>query len=172
MNALLRTVLIEHSREIRDLTIVVAARFTDENAYRIPHRCGNCPIWNLGHLLVIQEDVLLRPFGERGVLPASYPELFGEGTCSCEWNGNRPDWDEVVSLLDPARARAEEFIEGIDLRAPLPDPTLTALGIVLSNAADALSFSTLHEAIHLGVLSTYARLLEEPGDPKAGHPDR
>ncbi|MFH1682032.1 MAG: DinB family protein [Candidatus Eisenbacteria bacterium] len=169
MDALQRTIFIDHARGIRDLTILAAARFTSEDAYRIPHRCGNCPIWNIGHVLVVQEDLLLRPFGERGVLPATYGELFGEGTCSCEWNGNRPDWDEVVSLLDPVRARVEEFIEeGLDLRRPLPEPHLTAAGIVLGNLADSLSFSTLHEAIHLGVLTTYARLLGGSGPINSG----
>jgi hypothetical protein len=164
MENLQRNILLDHARGVRDLTIIVAARFTAEEAYAVPSRCGNCPIWNIGHLLVVQEELVLRPFGEKGVLPEVYPEVFGEGTCSCQWNGNRPDWEEVISLLDPARERVEEFVlGGADLRRSLPEPHLTATGIVLSNLADSLSFATVHEAIHLGVLTTYARLLTKHG---------
>lgn len=164
MDELHRITLLDHARSVRDLTIITAARFTADDAYNVPPNCGNCPIWNIGHVLVVQETVVLRPFGEKGVLPEVYEELFGEGSCSCDWNGNRPDWDEVISLLEPVRERVEEFIAAdVDLRRPLADPCLTATGIVLGSLADSLSFATLHEAIHLGVLTTYARLLAAHG---------
>jgi hypothetical protein len=173
MNDLQRNLLIDHARGVRDLTIVLAARFTADDAYTVPPSCGNCPIWNIGHLLVVQEDLILKPFEEEGVLPDVYPELFGERSCSCNWNGNRPDWDEVISLLDPAHDRVEEFIQsGVDLRKPLPEPHLTATGIMLTNLADSLSFATLHEAIHLGVLTTYARLLAGHGRAVPGASSR
>jgi hypothetical protein len=156
--------LLDHARGIRDLTIVAAARFTAEDAYRIPPSFDNSPIWNLGHVLFVQEESVLLPFGEKGILPDTYGALFREGSCACDWNGNRPDWDEVISLLDPARERVEEFIEGgVDLQTPLPDPVLTPTGIVLANLADCLSFSTLHEAIHLGILMAYSRVLRPEG---------
>lgn len=155
-----RGILLEHARSIRDLTMTVASRFTADEAFRVPPFCNNCPIWNIGHVMVVQENLILRPFGERGALPAPFGELFGEGWCACDWNGNRPDWDEVVGLLAPTRERVEEFIRsGPALKTALPEPYLTATGIALETLADALSFCTLHEAIHLGVLTTYSRLL-------------
>jgi len=158
-----RTVLLEHARSVRDLTINLARRFTAEEAFRIPPGCGNCPIWNVGHIAIVQERLVLAAFGKGPVLPEAYHTLFGEGWCGCDWNGNRPDWEEVVSCLDPLRERVEAFIGGgVDLGAMLVEPYMTATGIVLNTLADSLSFSTLHEAIHVGVLSTYARLLTRP----------
>lgn len=155
-----RGILLDHARGIRDLTISVASRFSGDEAYRIPPSCNNCPIWNIGHLLIVQERLVLQPFGEQGVLPEAYPDLFGEGRCACDWNGNRPDWDDLLACLDPVRNRVEEFIEsGVDLRTPRPEPYMTATGITLNTLGDSLSFSTLHEAIHVGVLITHDRLL-------------
>lgn len=155
-----RGILLDHARSVRDLTIAVAGRFSDDEAFRVPPFCNNCPVWNIGHVMVIQEETILRPFGEKGLLPEAYRTLFGEGWCSCDWNGNRPDWNEVLSLLDPTRTRIEEFVlHGKSKKTPLPEPQLTSIGIVLNTVADAVSFCTLHESIHLGVLTTYARLL-------------
>ena len=154
-------VLLDHARGVRDLTIGVASRFTADEAYRVPPSCNNCAVWNIGHVLIVQEKLLLAAFDRKGILPARYHELFSEGSCACDWNGNRPDWDEVLSLLDPARNRVEEFLRsGVDPDTPLREPYLTQTGMVLNNLGDSLSFNTIHESIHLGVLMSYSHLLE------------
>jgi hypothetical protein len=153
-------VLMGHARSIRDLTILIAARFRRDDAYRVPPSCRNCAIWNVGHLLIVQEKCVLHAFGEEGILPTCYHALFAAGTSPCSWNGNRPEWDEVVGYLDPARSRVEEFLSsGVDLGKPLPEPEITPDGVLLTDLGDSLSFCTMHEAIHLGVLMTYSRLL-------------
>jgi len=158
-----KEVLLDHARGIRDLTIRVASRFTADEAYRIPPSCNNCPVWNIGHVLIVQEKLLLAAFDRKRVLPSRYHELFSDGSCACDWNGNRPDWNEVLSLLDPARTRVEEFLRsGVDLGAPLREPYMTQTGMVLNNLGDSLSFSTIHESIHLGVLMSYRHLLKRP----------
>jgi len=155
--------LIGHARSIRDLTILAAARFSREEAYHVPPSCGNCAIWNVGHLLIVQEKCILHPFEEEGILPTCYHSLFAAGTSPCSWNGNRPEWDDVVGYLDPARTRVEEFLQsGVDLKRPLPEPEITAAGVLLTDLGDSLSFCTMHEAIHLGVLMTYSHLLCSP----------
>jgi len=153
-------VLIGHASSIRDLTIMAAARFSREDAYRVPPSCRNCPIWNVGHLLIVQEKRVLHAFGEKGILPAVYHDLFAEGTSPHSWNGNRPEWDEVVGYLDPVRSRVEEFLRGgVEIDRPLDEPDMTVAGVVLTSLADSVSFCTMHEAIHLGVLMIYSHLL-------------
>lgn len=144
------------SRErIAELALKNAAQ-----ADRIPAGWNNNIRWHVGHLVVVPRRLTSMQFGESLGVPEEYNKWFGRDTSPRTWgNDPVPPLEQLVAELVPSVGRAFADMEP-RLQQLFPKPMVTVTGFTLSNPAEALMMSQVHDGIHWGMLLALARALK------------
>lgn len=135
----------------------LAARFSDEQLNQIPDGYKNNIIWNIGHVIVVQQNLLYGLSGLKPHYPKEMYELYRPGSAPqgdiSEGEINTIK-DLMVSLIDKTEEdlRNEVFQ---DFRA-----YTTGTGFQLDSFAEAFEFNNYHEAIHLGYVMAMSKHLQ------------
>jgi hypothetical protein len=125
----------------------------------VPRGSNNNILWNIGHVITDQCNMIYKPCGLSSPLPASYNAHFDPGTSPADW-GSIPeikDIEEVMSAGADMVTRIEnDYAAG---RFQSYAPMALDDGITLENFEAALSHCNLHEAMHIGAIGALRRLL-------------
>jgi hypothetical protein len=110
--------------------------------------------WIVGHVLTVAEQFLFGFPIQSSHLPASYKELFGNGTKPADWNGSVPSVEELLGQLKEQLERIKEIpAERFNDRLEKPFRDLETFG-------ELANMAVFHEANHLGQIQTMKRLIE------------
>jgi hypothetical protein len=113
--------------------------------------------WNIGHMIYWMDKYSSLSFGSPSAIPDSYATLFNSGTKPSDWTVAPPPKEELVELLTAQLSLLSELapeIMGKELSAP------HALGpFQFSLAGELFNFALIHEAIHLGTISSQLKVL-------------
>lgn len=126
----------------------------------IPPTWNNNLHWHVGHLVTSPYILTHGLFGEPLPLPPEYRKWFARGTSPREWgDAPIPSYDLLLTRLTDV---VPTLFADLEARAddPFPDPYTTSLGIRLVTPRDALSFSLIHDGIHLGMIQALKRGLD------------
>lgn len=151
---------MQQSLEITRSTRKVLAGFLDEYSVdqlnEIPHGFSNNLIWNIAHIVVVQQMLVYKLSGLRMIVSDEMVEKYKRGT--------RPDGivspDEIAeirSLLFSTVEKAEsDAASGIFENY---QQFTSMSGFTIKSAADAMAFNNFHEGTHLGIMMSIRRFL-------------
>jgi hypothetical protein len=129
---------------------------TPEQVYVMPAGFRNNLLWNLGHVLVIQQTLFYEQSGLPLRIPPHYLEMFRKGTHPGQWTMS-VNPDEVKAWLkETSRMLRIDMASGIFKSFA---PYQTSWGCRLANLPDILAFTAWHESLHFGIMSAMRKLV-------------
>jgi len=154
------------SSYLKDQTLAVrrmiagASEPLKAKADHIPPTWSNNLRWHLGHLVVTPRLLTYGLFKEPLGVDEKYRAWFAKGSSPANWKGG----DELPSVDHLVGEIVVSIDELFDAMAPrldtaYPEAYTTSVGVVLTNPREALSFSLMHDGIHLGLLLALRRAL-------------
>ena len=142
-------ILKQTRKNIRELI----AGLPDAALLHIPAKHRNNLLWNIGHVVVVQQLLCYRSLGLPIAVDEIFVNSFKKDSSPAGWQ-TTPDIKFVKEMLI---ATAEKF--GEDYRAGLfrsrfkfPVKLKMVYGITLANRDEAILFNNTHEAMHLGIM--------------------
>jgi hypothetical protein len=130
--------------------------FTTEQLTTIPKGFSNTIAWNLGHLLVTQQLLTYGLSGNKFLISNELVEKYRKGT--------KPDADVDEAEIKLLKEQFLTCIEGTKkdfengLFAQFTSYP-TSFGVTLNSIEDALEFTNVHEALHLGIVMAMRKLV-------------
>ena len=129
---------------------------TPEQMNTLPEGFNNNLIWNAGHVIATCELLTYALSGQRTPSGKEFINRYRKGT--------RPEGTVGQEEIDYI---ARELLEGVDrLERAVGQgsfttfkPYQTSFGVELQSIEDALSFNTMHEAMHLGTMLGIRKLV-------------
>ena len=111
--------------------------------------------WQIGHVLVIAEEIANFPHRSKSSLPANYKRLFGRDTKPNDWPQNVPSMDQLVlDLQDQVNRIGNMSSEQVQERLIEPFDGIDRF-------EEFASLGLFHEAMHLGQILAMQRILEQ-----------
>ncbi|AYB44128.1 DinB family protein [Paenibacillus lautus] len=112
--------------------------------------------WNVGHIIYWMDTYITLSFGSPSAIPDSYALLFNSGTKPSEWKVAPPSKKELVEMLTAQLSRLSELNSDM-LEEKLSTPYVMG-PFQFSTAGELFNFALLHEAIHLGTISSLLKV--------------
>ncbi|MBW7452989.1 DinB family protein [Paenibacillus sepulcri] len=113
--------------------------------------------WNVGHMIYWMDKYSTLSFASPSAIPDSYDTLFNSGTKPLDWTFAPPTKEELVEMLTAQTSRLSELTPEM-LGEKLSTPF--ALGpFQFNTSGDLLNFKLIHEAFHLGTISSQLKVL-------------
>lgn len=117
---------------------------------KIPKGFNNNILWNIGHILVVQQLLAYRLSGLPILLDESFLELFGKGSKPKE-KYDEDMFDKLTRLLTcTAEDLEQDYKSGIFIS--FKPYTVQTFNVELQNIEEAIQFITIHDATHFGYL--------------------
>ena len=121
----------------------------------IPPGFRNNILWNLGHIVAIQQIFHYRLAGQPLRVSEVLVANFKTGSSPADWR-ETPDAAEAIGLLEELGVALEEDYRAGRLGSY--QPYTTASGIHVADIESAIAFNTFHEGMHLGIIQCMRRL--------------
>ena len=122
----------------------------------IPKNFNNSIFWNIAHLLITQQLLCYKLSGLEIKIDKDLVNKYGKGAIATKEVDNS-DIQYVKEHLVPAMKQTQiDYQNGIYTQFT---PYMTSTGIELKSVEDAISFSTFHDGIHLGVVLSLMKIV-------------
>ncbi|PYI56299.1 DinB family protein [Paenibacillus flagellatus] len=123
-----------------------------------PEGFRNTVRWNIGHMVYWLDRYASLSFGSPSALPAHYETLFNSGTKPSDWTVTPPSKDELMAKVsDQLSGLSDLAPETLEQRLQSP----FEMGpFQFVTAGELFNFAWIHEAIHLGVISSQLKLIK------------
>lgn len=130
----------------------------------LPDGCRNNLRWQLGHILLTQQLLILTLSGRELTVSDEWRAWFAKGSSPADFSDNTPDWAELLGQMDALGEAVTGFVGKHEPDIALPKPYQTSTGPLLKTLGDAAHFSCVHEGLHTGVIMAYRRLIPAQGE--------
>jgi hypothetical protein len=122
---------------------------TLEQLNKIPEGFSNNLIWNIGHIVVVQQMLVYNLSGLPMMVLGEMVEKYKKGT-KPEHNVSQEEVDEIKNLLFTTINQSElDFENGIFKNY---QEFTTMSGFNIKNAHEAMAFNYYHEGLHTGIM--------------------
>lgn len=123
-----------------------------------PEGFHNTVRWNIGHMVYWMDKYSSLSFGSPSAIPAQYETLFNSGTKPSDWTVTPPSKDELMAMLrDQLSSLSDLAPEMLEQRLQAP----FEMGpFQFVTAGELFNFALIHEALHLGVISSQLKLIK------------
>lgn len=144
-------------RQARTSIVKGLADFTIDQLNKVPTGFNNNIIWNLGHLVAVQEDLCYTKSGLKMNITESYYEKYKRDSKPEGYIGS-----EELELIKKLHIETlDKLIEDYEKRVfENYTPFTTRTGIEIKNVEEAINFIPYHEGLHGGVIMTQKRLVK------------
>jgi len=147
---------IDLIRKTRTKALEVISGLSIAELNKIPTGFNNNIVWNLGHLIAVQEGI----FYLRGKLELNIEQEFFNSFK----NGSRPEREFVSEEVEYIRSllfnSLDQFESDLEKNAFQNYSAWTnSIGIEINSIDDALNFLQFHEGLHLGYIMAYKRII-------------
>ncbi|MFC0216653.1 DinB family protein [Paenibacillus chartarius] len=142
--------LLRQVELVRAITLTAFDHLDEELADRQPAGFPNNIRWNLGHILITQEQLATHFAGMEPQLPPEYLRWFGNKTKPSDWTETTPTLQELKHRLQIQTAYICD-----KLGPRLDDPALkpfVRLGREMTTIGEVLTHSLYHEGLHQGAI--------------------
>ncbi len=140
---------IEILKQIRQLVFKSLNSFTEEQLLNIPEGRNNNILWNVGHVIAVQQALQYKLSGLEMYITEDFYIDFQKGSSPDDWEGT-PDITEIKSLLLELPEKLDQDYHAKKFQDF--NEYTTSAGIVLSDIEDAILFNNFHEGMHLGII--------------------
>ena len=139
----------EITRTSRKILSQFLEKYTLEQLNAIPEGFSNNLIWNIAHIIVVQQMLVYKISGLPMNISDEMVEKYKKGT-KPEHQATQAEVDEIKSQLLDSIYQTETDFNNKVFNNYQEYPTST--GFVLKNAEDAMAFNYFHEGLHIGVM--------------------
>ncbi|MCP1309261.1 DinB family protein [Paenibacillus tyrfis] len=150
--------IIHTSQVLRQVVIGQVQGISEAQFDVQPAGFNNTIRWNIGHMIYWMDKYSTLSFGSLSAIPEHYETLFGSGTKPSNWTIAPPSKDELLQGLTAQLSRLSEVTpEMLDnvLEAPF------VMGpFQFSTAGELFNFALIHEAIHLGTITSQLKTIQ------------
>ncbi|TDE06619.1 DinB family protein [Flavobacterium hiemivividum] len=147
---------IDVTRTSRNLLSQMLAGYTLEQLNKIPEGYNNNLIWNIAHVVVVQQMLVYKLSGLPMMISNEMVEKYKKGT-KPEHIATQAEVDEIQSLLAETINQTETDLENNLFINYQEYPT--SAGIVLKSALDAIAFNNFHEGLHIGIIMSIRKFI-------------
>lgn len=147
---------IDVTRTSRNLLSQMLAGYTLEQLNKIPEGYNNNLIWNIAHVIVVQQMLVYKLSGLPMMISDEMVEKYKKGT-KPEHIATQAEVDEIQSLLAKTINQTETDLENNIFINYQEYPT--SAGIVLKSASDAIAFNNFHEGLHIGIIMSIRKFI-------------
>lgn len=144
------------TRSSRKILSQLLQEYTLEQLNAIPEGFSNNMIWNIGHIVVVQQMLVYQLSG--------LPMIISDDMVLKYKKGTRPE--HQVSQEEVAEIQSLLFETINQTKADYNNKKFTQFhefttqnGFTIKNVEDAISFNYFHEAVHLGVILCLKKFL-------------
>lgn len=137
------------TRTSRKMLSQILKGYTLAQLNAIPEGHNNNLIWNIAHIVVVQQMLVYKLSGLPMNISDSLVEKYKKGT-KPEQDATQAEVDEIYNLLMETIDQTEIDMNNNSFVSYQEYPTST--GFVLKNAKDAMFFNSFHEGIHIGAI--------------------
>jgi formate dehydrogenase maturation protein FdhE len=127
-----------------------------EELNKIPDGFNNNLIWNIGHIIVVQQMIIYKLSGLPMMVSDEMVEKYKKGT-KPETDATQAEVDEMQSLLFETINQTKADYNSKVFKTYQEFTTM--VGFTIKNAEDAMSFNYYHEALHLGMMMSIRKFL-------------
>lgn len=140
----------------RNVLLKFLENHTLEQLNKIPEGFSNNLIWNIGHIVVVQQMLVYRLSGLPMMVSDTMVAKYMKGT-KPESDVTQEEIEEMKSLLFATLEQAKrDFQEGIFKSY---NEFTTSTGYTVKNAHDAMEFNNYHEGMHTGIMMQIKKFL-------------
>lgn len=129
-----------------------------EDLNKIPKGFNNNIIWNIGHIVVIEQLLVYKLSGLPMMVSDKLVEAYKKDT-KPQGNVDQDQVNEISSLLFSTIKKTEEDYNNQVFKNYIPY-TVSTTGNTLQNIDEALQFVLFHEGIHLGYVLALLRAIK------------
>ncbi len=129
---------------------------TFEQLNKIPHGFNNNLIWNIAHIIVVQQMLVYNLSG--------LPMMVSDEMVAKYKRGTKPEADATQEEVDAIQLLLFETINRT--KADFNEKTFKTYqeftsmsGFTMRNAEDAMAFNYYHEAMHIGVMMSIRKFI-------------
>ena len=141
--------IFEITQASRNILSQILENNSLEKLNTIPEGFKNNLIWNIAHVVVVQQMLVYSFSGLPMMISDEMVEKYKKGT-KPEHDATQAEVDEIKSLLfKTINQTKEDFDNGVFKNY---SEYATSTGYVIKTAEDAMAFNYFHEGLHIGVI--------------------
>lgn len=138
----------------------VLLKYLENHSYeqlnKVPEGFNNNLIWNIGHVVVVQQLLIYKLSGLQPIISTELISKYSKGT-KPETYATQEEIDEIKNLLFKTIDQTKNDFESSIFKNY--HEFTNDLGFTLRSAADAISFNNFHEAVHLGMMMSIRKFI-------------
>ncbi|WP_333598958.1 DinB family protein [Flavobacterium sp.] len=143
------TTTFDINQSSRTVLLKFLENYTLEQLNTIPEGFSNNLIWNITHIVVVQQMLVYNLSGLPMMVSADMVERYKKGT-KPEHSVTQQEVDEIKSLLFSTLEKTKkDFADDI---FKTYNEFTTMSGFTVKNAKAAMEFNNYHEAVHTGIM--------------------
>jgi hypothetical protein len=146
----------EITRASRKILSQFLEKYTLDQLNAIPEGFSNNLIWNIAHIIVVQQMLVYKLSGLPMTISNDMVEKYKKGT-KPEHQATQAEVDEIKVLLFTTIDQTEVDFENKIFNNFIEYPTST--GFVLKRTEDAMIFNNFHEGLHIGVIMSIRKFV-------------
>lgn len=127
-----------------------------EELNKVPEGFSNNLIWNIGHIVVVQQMLVYKLSGLNMMVSDEMVEKYKKGS-KPEDKVSHEEVDEIKSLLFSTLEQAKEDFANDIFDEYMEFTTMT--GFTIKSAKAAMEFNNYHEATHTGIMMQIRKFL-------------
>lgn len=145
----MKQAILKNLRTNRKILSQFIQGYSLEQLNMIPEGFRNNIIWNIGHIIVVQEGLIYRSSDLSIHVSKELVNKYTMGSVP-DGKATQEEVDEIHNLLTSSLDQIEKDLNDGIFQHYIERVTKT--GFTISNLDDALAFCNFHEGIHLGVM--------------------
>ncbi len=139
----------EINKTSRNVLLTFLEKYTLEQLNTIPEGFSNNLIWNIGHIIVVQQMLIYKLSDLQMMISDEMVEKYKKGT-KPEHNVNQEEVDEIKVLLFSTLEKTRNDFEKNKFQKY--DEFTSMSGFTIRTATEAIVFNNYHEALHTGIM--------------------
>lgn len=152
-----RTLSVNQLINIRKSIFEVVSNLSDDDLLKIPNGFKNNTLWNLGHIIAVQQSLHYMLSGLEMQISKDFLKSFRKGSSPNEW-GEIPNIAEVKKLFIEL---PEILLNDINSNKFIKYRTYKSeTNLIINNIDEALLFNLFHEGIHCGIILSQIKFLD------------
>ena len=144
---------MQHTFDITNTSRKILSQFLEkytlEQLNKIPEGFSNNIIWNIGHIVVVQQVLVYKLSGLPMKISDEMVNAYKKGS-KPEHNATQAEVDEIKSLLLKTIDQTEVDFNNKIFKNFQEYPT--SVGYTIKSAEEAMTFNNLHEGLHIGII--------------------
>ena len=146
----------EITQQNRKILHIYLQKYSLEQLNKIPEGFSNNLIWNIGHIIVVQQLLVYKLSGLQPMVSATLISKYARGTRP-ESDVSQAEIDEIESLLFKTIEQTKTDLENNVFKNY--HEFKNELGFTIKSAEEAIAFNYFHEATHLGIMMSIKKFL-------------